>query len=65
MKNKTCLVFAHRLSTLLHMDKILVFNNGVIVASGTHKELLETNEIYKNLWEAQINNYCDIKDSAE
>lgn len=65
MKNKTCLVIAHRLSTLLHMDKILVFNNGVIVASGTHKELLETNEIYKNLWEAQINNYCDIKDSAE
>lgn len=65
MKNKTCLVIAHRLSTLLHMDKILVFNNGVIVASGTHKELLETNEIYKNLWEAQINNYCDIKDIAE
>jgi len=65
MKNKTCLVIAHRLSTLLHMDKILVFNNGVIVASGTHKELLESNEIYKNLWEAQINNYCDIKDIAE
>lgn len=65
MKNKTCLVIAHRLSTLLHMDKILVFNNGVIVASGSHKELLTTNEIYKNLWKAQVDQYCDIKDFTE
>ena len=54
MKGKTTIVVAHRLSTLLHMDRILVFNHGKIVEDGSHKELLKRKGIYKKLWNAQI-----------
>lgn len=54
MQNKTTLVVAHRLSTLLHMDRILVFNQGRIVEDGTHYDLLALNGIYKTLWDAQV-----------
>ncbi|WP_323738395.1 ABC transporter ATP-binding protein [Candidatus Trichorickettsia mobilis] len=54
MHNKTVIIIAHRLATLLHMDKILVFNDGIIVEEGTHKELLDQGELYKKLWQSQI-----------
>lgn len=57
MSNKTTLVIAHRLSTLLDMDRILVFDDGKIVEDGTHKELLEKNGLYTKLWEAQIGGF--------
>jgi len=57
MQNKTTLVIAHRLSTLLHMDRILVFDKGSIVEDGSHEELLEHNGLYKKLWEAQIGGF--------
>ncbi len=57
MKNKTAIVIAHRLSTLLHMDRILVFEQGKIIEDGTHEELLKNGEKYKNLWKAQIESY--------
>lgn len=50
MQDKTVIVIAHRLSTLLNMDRILVFNKGVIVEDGTHEELIKKGEIYKLLW---------------
>ncbi len=53
MQNKTTLVIAHRLSTLLKMDRILVFDKGVIVQDGTHHVLLKSEGLYKTLWEAQ------------
>jgi len=49
MKNKTVLVIAHRFSTLLNMDRILVFNKGHIVEDGSHDELNQNGEIYKIL----------------
>jgi ATP-binding cassette subfamily B protein/ATP-binding cassette subfamily B multidrug efflux pump len=52
-EGKTTLVVAHRLSTLLHMDRILVFDKGVIVEDGTHNELLTHNGLYKSMWNAQ------------
>jgi len=53
MRDKTALVIAHRLSTLLHMDRILVFDQGRIVEDGTHAELLARDGLYKKLWHSQ------------
>lgn len=47
--NRTTFVIAHRLSTVLHADKILVLENGAIVESGTHKSLLEGKGLYSRL----------------
>lgn len=57
MKGKTTLVIAHRLSTLLNMDRILVFNKGVIVEDGTHEELLKNRKNYAELWNAQVGGF--------
>ncbi|MFY9589723.1 ABC transporter ATP-binding protein [Rickettsia endosymbiont of Halotydeus destructor] len=54
MQNKTVIVIAHRLSTLLHMDRILVFNEGSIVDDGAHMELLKNSELYQRLWNSQV-----------
>ncbi|MGE3317999.1 MAG: ABC transporter ATP-binding protein [Candidatus Berkiella sp.] len=57
MQNKTTIVIAHRLSTLLHMDRILVFEKGKIVEDGTHQELLTKNGHYATLWKAQVGGF--------
>jgi len=48
-KDKITITIAHRLSTIEHADKILVMQNGAIVAQGTHSELLNDSDIYKRL----------------
>ena len=48
-KDKITLIIAHRLSTIEHADLILYFEEGHIIARGTHKELLETSENYRRL----------------
>jgi ATP-binding cassette subfamily B protein len=53
----TTIVIAHRLSTLLHMDRILVFEEGRIVEDGTHEGLLASSGIYKKLWDSQIGGF--------
>lgn len=50
-KNKTTLMIAHRLSTVVHADRILVMENGKIAESGTHKDLVARNGAYKKLWD--------------
>ena len=55
MKDRTVLVVAHRLSTIINTDKIIVLDNGEIVESGTHAELLDKNGIYKKLYDIQFN----------
>jgi len=57
MQNKTTIVIAHRLSTLLHMDRILVFDRGKIVDDGSHSELLAKTGLYKSLWDAQVGGF--------
>lgn len=57
MKGRTTLVIAHRLSTIQKMDRIIVFDNGVIREEGTHKELLEKKGLYYDLWRQQSHGF--------
>ena len=50
-ENRTSIIVAHRLSTILMVDRILVFENGKIVGDGKHQELILQNETYKSLYE--------------
>ena len=50
-KNKTTLMIAHRLSTVIEADKILVIDKGKIVEEGKHADLIRINGHYKKLWE--------------
>jgi|TARA_B110000438_G_scaffold30520_1_gene29878 subfamily B ATP-binding cassette protein MsbA len=54
-ENKTSIIIAHRLSTILNSDRILVMDKGILVESGSHKELIKKdNGYYKNLYEIQF-----------
>jgi subfamily B ATP-binding cassette protein MsbA len=54
MTNRTVLVVAHRLSTINHADKIIVLDDGTIVESGTHKELMAMGGRYQSLYNIQF-----------
>ena len=54
MKNRTVIVIAHRLSTVQNADKIVVINDGLIVESGKHEELLKLNGAYASLYSMQF-----------
>lgn len=53
-KNKTVLIVAQRISTIMNADKIVVLNEGNIVGIGTHKELLKSCKIYKEIAQSQL-----------
>ncbi len=55
LENRTAIIVAHRLATIIDCDTIHVFDKGRIVESGSHKELLELNGVYKNLYNIQFN----------
>ena len=54
MNGKTTLIVAHRLSTLSHMDRIIVFDHGKIIEDGTHQQLLKLDGLYKHMWDMQV-----------
>ena len=53
-KNKTTIIIAHRLSTVMNCDKILVFEDGKIIGEGKHEFLVNNSSVYKKLYEKQI-----------
>ncbi len=53
MANRTVIIIAHRFSTILHADCILLLDSGRIAARGTHQELYESNPQYQNLYDKQ------------
>jgi ABC-type multidrug transport system fused ATPase/permease subunit len=54
IQGSTSIVIAHRLSTVLHADKIIVMNRGGIEAVGRHADLLTSNETYGRLYRLQF-----------
>jgi len=60
MKNRTSIIIAHRLSTIIHCDKIVVISNGRVIEEGSHKELLEKNGAYSNLYLKQFEINQDV-----
>lgn len=59
LDNRTSLVVAHRLSTLRHMDRIVVMAQGKIIEDGTHDELLSRDGTYAKLWKHQSGGFID------
>ncbi len=53
-RGKTLVMIAHRLSTVINSDQIVVIDQGRVSASGTHEELLENSNLYKSMWEAHV-----------
>ncbi len=53
-KNKTTIIIAHRLSTVLRANKIFIIENGEIAAEGNHDYLLKNSKIYKNFYNKQL-----------
>ncbi|AQQ66595.1 ABC transporter ATP-binding protein [Microbulbifer agarilyticus] len=54
MKDRTTIIIAHRLATILHADNIAVLENGRLVAQGRHQQLVESSPLYKRLAELQF-----------
>lgn len=54
MADKTTLIIAHRLATVINADRIIVFDKGRIVASGKHQNLMQTNDLYREFASLQL-----------
>ena len=61
MEGRTSIVIAHRLTTILKADSILVVKDGVIAEQGTHDELLAKNGVYRELYETQFRKVIDYE----
>jgi ATP-binding cassette subfamily B protein len=57
IQQKTVITIAHRLSTLMKMDRLLVFDKGKLIEQGTHAELLNRGGIYSQLWKTQASGF--------
>ncbi|MBD2502375.1 ABC transporter ATP-binding protein [Anabaena azotica] len=65
MNGKTVIVVAHRLSTIAHLDRILVFDHGRIVEDGSHDQLLARGGAYYRLWKMQAGGFLPVAAGSE
>ena len=65
MEGKTVLAIAHRLSTLIKMDKIVVMDQGKIVEVGSHESLVEAGGLYSRYWKRQSGGFIETRLAAE
>ena len=61
MAGKTVIAIAHRLSTVMDMDRLIVLERGVIVADGSHEELLCQGGLYAELWSKQSGGFNPVR----
>ena len=59
MEGKTVIAIAHRLSTIAAMDRLIVMDQGRVVESGSHDELVAANGLYAQLWARQSGGFLD------
>ena len=64
MDNRTSFIVAQRISTVLRADKILVLDNGLLVAEGTHQDLIKSSDIYRQIYESQLGSPEDVPTEA-
>jgi ATP-binding cassette subfamily B multidrug efflux pump len=64
MEGKTVIAIAHRLSTIARMDRLVVMEQGRVVETGSHAQLLARNGIYAQLWHRQSGGFIDAEDAA-
>jgi ATP-binding cassette, subfamily B, multidrug efflux pump len=55
-RDRTCIMVAQRISSVLNADQILVLNDGRVVASGTHEQLVASSPVYREIYESQLGN---------
>jgi ATP-binding cassette subfamily B protein len=65
MQGRTVVVVAHRLSTISHMDRILVFDQGKIIEDGSHQQLLLRDGHYAHLWNMQAGGFLPEKNAGQ
>ena len=61
MEDKTVIAIAHRLSTIAAMDRLIVFDQGEIIEQGTHKQLMEAQGVYAQLWHHQSGGFLGLE----
>ncbi|MCY0096188.1 ABC transporter ATP-binding protein [Hoeflea ulvae] len=65
MDGKTVIAIAHRLSTIARMDRLVVMDNGRILETGTHGELIARGGLYADLWARQSGGFIGVDEAAE
>ena len=64
LKDSTSFVVAQRISTVLHADRILVVDEGKVVAEGTHNELMKSSSVYREIYDSQLGDGVKLEEQA-